>query len=92
MRLKKTIKRILMGFMALAALTFVCGCNGSQKPDDEFVTGTPVEVVNQINYIYDDTAILIKTDPDSSSLKFQNLETGLRYTLTYDGTTTMYDR
>ena len=92
MRLKKTIKRILMPVMALGVLVFVCGCNGSQKPDDEFVTGTPVEVVNQINYIYDDTAILIKTDPDSSSLKFQNLETGLRYTLTYDGTTTMYDR
>ncbi len=92
MRLKSTIKRIIMGVMALAALILVCGCNGSQKPNDEFVSDTPAEVVNQINYIYDDTAILIKVETDSSSLKFQNLETGLRYTLTYDGTTTMYDR
>lgn len=41
---------------------------------------------------YSDTVILVSANHDEHLLTFQNLETGLRYTLTYDGVTAFADK
>lgn len=46
----------------------------------------------QVNHAYEDTAILVSSDHVTGTLTFQNLETGKRYTLNYDGVTPFYDK
>ena len=44
--------------------------------------------------IYDseDAAVVVKKDLEAGTVQFQNIATSRRYTLTYDGTTTVYDK
>lgn len=44
--------------------------------------------------IYDseDVAIVVKKDAEERTVQFQNVSTSRRYTLNYDGTTTLYDK
>ena len=44
--------------------------------------------------IYDseDVAIVVKKDTQAGTVQFQNVSTSRRYTLSYDGTTTLYDK
>ena len=45
-----------------------------------------------VNHTYEDTAILVSADRIEKLLNFQNLETGKRYTLSYDGITSFADK
>lgn len=44
--------------------------------------------------IYDseDAAVVVRKDLEAGTVQFQNISTSRRYTLSYDGTTTVYDR
>ncbi len=44
--------------------------------------------------IYDseDAAVVVKKDLEAGTVQFQNISTSRRYTLNYDGTTTVYDK
>ena len=79
----KQIKFLQAGIL-LCMLGFVflqIGCsnqkeNTGQEPSDK----TSFEEKNR----YSDTAIIVELDTTAKEIKFQNIETGLRYTLTYD--------
>ncbi len=43
-------------------------------------------------YDSEDTAIVVKKNTKESTIQLQNLQTGKRYTLSYDGATTLYDK
>ncbi|MDE6363199.1 MAG: PEGA domain-containing protein [Lachnospiraceae bacterium] len=91
--------------MLAAALTLTgCGQYASQftalltnQPSDSTVEQTETETaVDEINKsgIYDseDAAVVVKKDLEAKTIQFQNIASSRRYTLTYDGTTTIYDR
>ncbi|MDE6220539.1 MAG: PEGA domain-containing protein [Lachnospiraceae bacterium] len=70
--------------------------NTSQSGDESAV-GTEIETaVNELNRsgIYDseDAAIVVKKDLEAKTVQFQNISSSRRYTLNYDGTTTIYDK
>ncbi len=52
----------------------------------------PEPDVPQVYSSYEDTAILVASDEEQKSLTFQNIETGRRYTLYYDGVTEFEDK
>ncbi len=79
-------KYLSMIILFLLCLCLVC-CSGEEVP----VTGEPAEETEN-NYIYEDTAIIVTMDTGEKSVTFQNMETGLRYTLSYDGATYFYDK
>ena len=39
-----------------------------------------------------DTAVVVEKDDENSAITFQNMQLGKQYTLTYNGTTTIYDK
>ncbi|MDE7183130.1 MAG: PEGA domain-containing protein [Lachnospiraceae bacterium] len=95
----------LSAVMLAAALTLTgCGQYASQftalltnQPSDSTVEQTETETaVDEINKsgIYDseDAAVVVKKDLEAKTIQFQNIASSRRYTLTYDGTTTIYDR
>lgn len=43
-------------------------------------------------YDSEDTAIVVKKNIEESTVQLQNMQTGKRYTLSYDGTTKLYDK
>lgn len=53
----------------------------------------PVNVMKQKG-IYDseDAAVVVKKDAEAGTVQFQNIMSSRRYTLNYDGTTTIYDK
>ena len=81
--MKKYIS-IMMSF--LLCLCLVC-CSSEETP----VTEVPSEET-EANYIYEDTAVIVTMDTGDKIITFQNIETGLRYTLSYDGATYFYDK
>ena len=52
----------------------------------------PAPDVPAVYSSYEDTAILVSSDEEQKTLTFQNLETGRRYTLFYDGVTDFKDK
>ncbi len=80
--MKKYLSIILMFLLCLCMVS--CG-------QEEPVSEEPTEQ-QSANYIYEDTAILVTMDTGEKSITFQNIETGLRYTLAYDGVTHFNDK
>ncbi len=76
---------ILIGILLLCLCLVSCGKDTVSDPD--VLTGE-----QETNYIYEDTAILVTMDKEAQSATFQNVETGLRYTLSYDGVTYFNDK
>lgn len=60
---------------------------------EENTTDVSADTVRQTG-IYDseDAAIVVKKDIEAGTVQFQNISTSRRYTLNYDGTTTIYDK
>lgn len=104
---KKTIKHsaILAAVVLAAALTLTgCGQYASQftalltsQPADSTAEQAEAETAADEmsrSGIYDseDAAVVVKKDLEAKTVQFQNIASSRRYTLTYNGTTTVYDK
>lgn len=101
--MKETKKCITAVMFVAAALTFT-GCaqnaslpGGTGQPDQNVAGDTGQEAVrNELNRsgIYDseDAAVVVRKDLEAGTIQFQNITSSRRYTLQYDGTTTVYDK
>ncbi|MEZ3491268.1 MAG: PEGA domain-containing protein [Lachnospiraceae bacterium] len=104
---KKTMKHsaILAAVMLAAALALTgCGQYASQftalltsQPADSTAEQAEAETAADEmsrSGIYDseDAAVVVKKDLEAKTVQFQNIASSRRYTLTYDGTTTVYDK
>lgn len=90
--LNKVINLILIGFMSLTMTVCMTGCAGKPaggQPESSSVSEITGYVLEKE---YVDTVIVISVDETQSLINFQNIETGIRYTLGYDGTSFMTDR
>lgn len=94
--LRKKIKEVIQGSLLVG--TMVCilgGCSfldpgGIQENAEAVHTG--VVTVTPGMYDSEDTAIVVNKNTEESTIQFQNLATGKRYTLQYDGATEIYDK
>lgn len=77
-------------YVSIITMFLLCLCMVSCA-QEEPVTEVPSQVPTA-NYIYEDTAILVTMDTGEQVITFQNIETGLRYTLSYDGITNFNDK
>ncbi len=68
----------------------------TNQPDAAEVQDSVQEPVNVMKQkgIYDseDAAVVVKKDAESGTVQFQNIMSSRRYTLNYDGATTIYDK
>lgn len=86
----KTVNRKGFGRVLLLLLLFISVCLVSCKPASPPQVSEPD--VPDVYSSYEDTAILVNSDEEQRTLTFQNLETGRRYTLFYDGVTEFKDK
>ena len=89
------IKGIFVYAVLIGALAGLLGGCGFMNPQDS-VAGTTVEsgfvMMKPGLYDSEDTAIVVKKNTEESTIQLQNLQTGKRYTLSYDGATMLYDK
>lgn len=91
----------------LTAMFLLTGCAQGAKHFTAILTNQPEQAVvetepqpetmiNDMNRsgIYDseDAAVVVKKDLEARTIQFQNIASSRRYTLSYDGTTTVYDK
>lgn len=83
------MKRVIWVLLAAFLVLLPAGCKpaGNQEPESYQAIN-----MNEEKNHFMDTAILVAVDTSENTITFQNIETGLRYTLTYDGTTYFTDR
>lgn len=88
--MKKT-KALINLIFAVFSLLFLVSCTPNtgvtQNPNQG---GDEVEPASK--FVYSDTCIVVSVSKNEPSFTFQNLETGLRYTLSYDNLTFFTDR
>ena len=91
MRIKGILAGTLMGLvMLLGGCSFMEAGTDAQKSTQAQVTG----IITATPGIYDsqDTALVVQKDTENMTIQFQNLATGKRYTLGYDGATQLLDK
>lgn len=94
--LRKKIKIVIQSCALLGAMACLLGgCSfldpgGIQETAEAVHTG--VVSVTPGMYDSEDTAIVIRKDTEASTIQLQNVATGKRYTLNYDGATQIYDK
>lgn len=76
------------------AVCLLGGCTFFADSNNQELTMIAPEEVALTPDIYDseDTALLVKKDTENKTLQLQNVQTGKRYTLNYDGTTSIWDK
>lgn len=89
MQIRKSFKILIPAVLILGTLA-IAGCNRKESSEGE--EDYRAEEISPEITRYSDTVILVSLDRDEKSIGFQNLETGLRYTLNYDETTVFEDR
>lgn len=94
-RKKKKTNRPKYLLLLGALVCLLGGCSfldpgGIQETTEAVHTGAVT--VTPGMYDSEDTAIVVKKDTQASAIQFQNLATGKRYTLNYDGATEIYDK
>lgn len=91
----KRKQAIRKGLLLGAVLCLLGGCSflepGAAQESEQAVH-TGVVTVTPGMYDSEDTAIVIAKDTQESAIQLQNLATGKRYTLNYDGATYIYDK
>lgn len=68
------------------------GQNKTAQESSQERKDTGFMVTGPDNYDSADTAVLVEKNIDDSTVTFLNLELGRRYTLSFDGTTRLYDK
>ncbi|MFG6370049.1 MAG: PEGA domain-containing protein [Lachnospiraceae bacterium] len=90
----------------LTAIFLLTGCAQGAKHFTAILTNQPEQneieeiepeiAINDMNRsgIYDseDAAVVVRKDLEAGTIQFQNIASSRRYTLSYDGTTTVYDK
>lgn len=94
---KKKIKARILGISGIACLLIcLAGSITILMNREQPIIATEIldDSAPLSNGIYDsaDTAILITHHSEENSLQFQNIQTGKRYTLYYDGATAIFDK
>lgn len=100
--------RYITAVMFVAAVVLLTGCAqdagsftallaGTNQPGGDAAQDVETEpAVDELGRsgIYDseDAAVVVRKDLEAGTVQFQNISTSRRYTLRYDGTTTVYDR
>ncbi len=96
-----TRKKIWTIAVALLTVMFLfAGCAQSARwtnqPEQDVTEIEPDTTINDMNRsgIYDseDAAIVVQKDLEAGTIQLQNIASSRRYTLSYDGTTTAYDK
>jgi len=68
----------------------------NQPEQDAAVEVEPETMINDMNrsgiYYSEDAAVVVRKDLEAGTIQFQNIASSRRYTLSYDGTTTVYDK
>lgn len=82
---------------AQSASSFMALLGNETTSGNDEVQGAELETtVDELNRsgIYDseDAAVVVKKDLEAGTVQFQNITSSRRYTLNYDGTTTVYDK
>ena len=81
--------------MNILALTLLClgltACTNESIVSNVIPDETDVTETSSV-FIYSDTCVVTSVSKNAQSITFQNLETGLRYTLSYDNLTYFSDR
>lgn len=97
-------KKNITAVICIAAILTLTGCaqyvgmsDQTKQPDNTAVVEAEQEaVINELGRsgIYDseDAAVVVKKDMEARTVQFQNITSSRRYTLHYDGTTTIYDK
>ncbi|MDE5699222.1 MAG: PEGA domain-containing protein [Lachnospiraceae bacterium] len=104
---KGTMQYITALMLVLASFTLT-GCaqsvsqftalltNANPSGADEAQDTEPETTIDELSRsgIYDseDAAVVVKKDLEAKTVQFQNITSSRRYTLNYDGTTTVYDK
>ena len=103
---RKFDKKCSLAAVLLSAVLTLTGCGQYASSFTTLLTGqsgdSPVvqeetqSAVDELNRsgIYDseDAAVVVKKDLEAKTVQFQNIASSRRYTLSYDGTTTVYDK
>ncbi len=93
MKRKKNI--LWMMILLVLALASCAGPDGQQESTQEETqerVDTGFIVTGPDSYDSADTAVLVGKDTEARTLTFLNLDLGRRYTLSYDGTTKLWDK
>lgn len=107
-RLRNKIQKMILLFFVLLLLTTIgialLAAEGKKKEErsskltkettaeSEERADTGFVLYGPDSYDSADTAVLVKKDKEAKTLTFLNLELGKRYTLSYDGTSKLYDK
>lgn len=88
-----------LGMVVLALTLMLTGCNvplqvfhENSSHDSQETQVQPVSTKTPGIYDSEDTAVVVKKDTEAGTIQLQNITTSRRYTLTYNGTTRLYDR
>lgn len=96
--------KYITAVMFVAAALIFSGCaqnagltGGTDQPEQNVAKDADQEAVRSElgrSGIYDseDAAVVVKKDLEAGTVQFQNITSSRRYTLQYDGTTTVYDK
>lgn len=91
---KKTKSSIIMlfGFILTACVLCACGRTWDNQTQEETKEEADYSILLPGTYDSKDTTVLLSKDEKEKTLTFFNLEKGRNYTLSYDGTTSFYDK
>lgn len=101
---KNKRKQGLCAAIFLSAIMLLCACGpkGEDTPDEkQSIENSQAEtervdtgfiLTGPDSFDSADTALLVNKDKEENTVTFLNLELGRRYTLSYDGTTRLYDK
>lgn len=95
-RVKKPVWPTLLVWIFWIIETLLTGCGEAQIGGNASVSANAIEgtgfmLATPGNYDSADYAVLMKVNSTDMTMQFQNIQTGLRYTLNYDGATSYAD-
>lgn len=88
----KKIIRIIYSAALAALMLMIGGCVPQANDVGETVTETTVNIKNPNIYDSEDAAVVVKKDTEAGTIQLQNISTSKRYTLSYSGTTRIFDK
>lgn len=88
----KKITKIRYGILLAALLLVTGGCAPQADDMEDVAVETAASVKHPNIYDSEDAAVVVKKDVEEGTIQLQNISTSKRYTLTYDGTTKIFDK
>lgn len=92
-----TKRKYTVGLLLLMTVCCMGGCASLHQQNVDMEEASATIATNTVALaagVYDseDTALVVRKDTEAKTVQFQNLQTGKRYTLNYDGATTLLDK